>query len=410
MVWKSNITTEEANELIYIMSENVRKGLFGREAVESQLFPVTIYICIACHQLYDQSFQYKIIKKMVDNGCDPRKIGPKCKTLCAILNGLSFQSLAMLYLHGRAQKIFDWGGAEHEPEQKKEETKFILDFFQYLNPNYRNDGLLLADQSEDENMRILDKDLIEKLRHDMFGVNKEQIKKFKRTLAILTTHNYLDKCDCRAGIFEHGPYKMDSGELLIFKEFQFLYTGEELYPGRRKVLSLSETESKSPISNISIGYTVKDIKSVKFTDWGTLFIDPTDFSDKITSIGFWTRELLLPTKQRYPDKMGKITPVSFDIYEQIGKYAQAALNELYIKIAEWDYIKRCLSGVSLYTNYLALFAIFAGIKYNWEIPKKTHDYISIFQKYPLGAHPFIARFTRGKKKRKIDPTYYLLTH
>ncbi|MFX1450001.1 MAG: hypothetical protein ACFFCM_04100 [Promethearchaeota archaeon] len=408
MVWKSSISTEEANELIYIMSENVRKGLFGREVIESQLFPVTTYICIACHQLYDQSFQYNIVKQMVDSGCDPREIGPKCKIINAFLNGLSFQSFAMLYLHGRAQKIYDWGGAEHEPEQKKEETKYILDFFRYLNPNYRNDGLLLADQSEDENMRILDKNLVEKLREDMFGINKEQIIKFKRTIATLTTHNYLDKCDCRAGIFEHGPYKLDTGELLLFKEFQFLYTGKELYPGRRIVLGLPETEAKSPISNISIGYTIKDVKSVKITDWGTVFIDPTDYSDNITSIGFWTRELLLPTTQEYPDKMGKIDSVTFKTFEQVGKYAQAALNELYIKTAAWDYTKRCMAGVNLYTNFMALFAVFADIKYNWEIPEKTYDYIPIFQKYPIGAHPFLARFTRGIKKRKIDPTYYFI--
>jgi len=104
MVWKSKISTEEANELIAIISENVKEGLLGRTNVESQLFPVAAYIGIACNQLYDQSYQYNAVKNMVQNGeCDPRKIGPKCKSPAAILNGLGFQAFAMLYLHGRAQ-------------------------------------------------------------------------------------------------------------------------------------------------------------------------------------------------------------------------------------------------------------------------------------------------------------------
>ncbi len=412
MVWKSNITTEEANEIIYIMSENFRKGLMGRSVVESQLFPVNNYICIACHQLYDQTFAYNILKKIVDNGCDPREIGPKNKTLCAYLNGLAFQSLAMLYLQGRGQKIYDWGdNPEKEPEEKKEETKFVLDFFRHLNPNYRNDHLLLVDQSEDNNMRILDENIIEKLRGDMFEINKDQIKKFKRILANITTHNFLDKCECRAGIFEHGPYKLDSGEMLLFKDFQFFYTGKEIYKGLKTGFPWSETEAKSPIPNLSIGYILKDMKKLEFNDWGTLFADPPDFSNNIIKIGLWQRELILPTEQEYPNKLGKIEPVPWETYEQVGKFSQEALNELYIKMADWDYNKRCLSGTYLYANaVLTLLSAYAEIQdeIDWETPKKTESYIPIFKKYIGGAHPFMMRFFRSKKRRKQDPSYYYI--
>jgi hypothetical protein len=223
MVWQSKITTKEANDLIALMSENVREGIAARAAVASQLFPVSTYICVACQQLYDQSFEYKSFKDMVEKGgVDPRQIGPKCKTVGSVLNGLAFQSMAMLYLHGRGQCIYDWGGPEHEPDEKKEETKFILDFFRNLNPNYRNDGLLLVDQSKDKNMRILGKELTESLRSEMFEATPEQIKKVKRINALITNYNFLDKCECRMGSFEHGPYNLDTGEILFFKEFQFM--------------------------------------------------------------------------------------------------------------------------------------------------------------------------------------------
>ncbi|MHA1379961.1 MAG: hypothetical protein ACTSRG_16445 [Candidatus Helarchaeota archaeon] len=411
MAWKTNITLEEANKLIKIMSENVRKGLLsGRIEVGSQLFPVSTYIGVACHQLYDQTYQYNIVKNMVEHGCDPREIGPKCKTVCAALNGLAFQAFAMLYLLGRAQCIYDWGGAEKEPEEKKEQTKFILDFFRHLNPNYRNDKKLLVDQSEDHNMRVLDKSLIEKLRDQMWEPTNDQIKVHKRNIATITARNFLDMCECRAGIFENGPYYLDSGEILIFKDFQSLYTGEEVYLGRKAIYEHSETKTKSPVPNLSIGYILKDMEKIEFNDWGTMFAEPTEFSSKITALGFWQRELLHPKEQHYPDKLGEIYPISWETYLDIGKYAQAAMNEMYMKFAEFDYTKRCILGAMLYSSFLALFTAFAGLEleYDWEVPQKTYEYIPKFKNYPGGAHPVMGRFLRRKKKRKEDPSYYYI--
>ncbi len=411
MVWKSNITTDEANKIIQLMSNNVHRALMaGRLEVGSEIFPVSTYICVACHQLYDQNFQYNIVKDMVDHGCDPREIGPKCKTIIGALNGLAFQSFAMLYLHGRGQCIYDMGGPEKEPEEKKEQTKFLLDFFRNLNPYYRNDKKLLVDQSEDNNMRILDNSLIEKLRGDMFKPTKEQIKKFKRTVATMTNWNFLDKCECRAGIFEHGPYKLDTGEYLLFKEFMFFYTGDEIYAGRKAPFEHSETETKSPIPNLAIGYTLKNMKTIEFNDWGTMFADPPELSSKITSIGLWHRELLRPIEQKYPEKMGEVYNVEFSTFEQVGKYTQDAMTELYLKFANWDYETLLLSGASLYSNFLAIFTAFAGreLDYNWEIPEKTKNYIPRFKNFPMGVHPWFGRFSRRKKQRKVDPTYYYI--
>jgi hypothetical protein len=394
MVWQSKITTKEANELIGLLSENVREGITGRAAVTSQLFPVSAYIGIACQQLYDQSFEYNAFKDMVENGgVDPRQIGPKCKTIGAVLNGLGFQSMAMLYLHGRGQCIHDWGGIEHEPEEKREETKFILDFFRHLNPNYRNDGLLLVDQSEDKNMRILGEKTVESLRSEMFKPIPEQIKKVKRINALITNYNFLDKCECRMGSFENGPYKLDTGEILFFKEFQFM---------------INQIRG-SPIPNLILGYQLKDMNSLKFNDWGTLFADPPDFSDHITALGMWIHQVLPPALTSYPDKLGTNKPISFATLDKVGVYAQKALEELYRKVVTWDYERRCLSGVRIYTNWVAAFTLYGSMtNVNTTTPEKTKSYIPIFKNYPDGIHPFMNRFKRPLKEQQADPSYYLL--
>ncbi len=396
MVWQSNISTEEANELIKIMDENVRKNLEGRDIIESQLFPVSTYIGIACHQLYGQSYQYNIVKNAVENGgLDPRDIGLKCKTVGSSLNGLAFQSFAMLYLHGRGQWIHDWGGPEKEPEEKKEETKFILDFFRNLNPHYRNDHLLLVDHSKDKNLRFLDKKLVERFRGEMFEVNKKQIKGFKRIIANISNYGFLDKCECRAGILDHGPYKLDTGELLIFKDFQF---------------ALNKI-SRCPLQNLVLAYTLKDMNSVLFNDWGTMFTDPSDFSNHITSIGMWTHELIMPDNLEYPNNLGNNWPISWETFEKVGSWSQRALEKLYIKVSKWDYNRRCLEGVSLYIITPMGTALFAPVKtsgYKLGISKETESYIPTFSNYPQGIHPFILRFRRPIEVQKEDPTMYLI--
>lgn len=394
MVWKSNISTEEANDLIIFLSENVREGISKRAAIGSQLFPVSMYICIACQQLYAQSFEYNAFKHIVEEGgVDPRKIGPRCKTVGSILNGLAFQSMAMLYLHGRGQSIYDWGGPENEPEEKKEETKFILDFFRHLNPNYRNDGLLLVSESEDKNMRVIDDRLIESLLDEMFEPTPEQIKKFKRNIALITNYGFLDKCECRMGIFEHGPYKLDNGELLLFKEFQFM---------------LNKIKG-SPVPNLILAYQLKNMNSLEFNDWGTLFADPMDYSKHITKLGMWTHQLLMPLKIKYPNKMGKNTPISWETFDEVGKFSLESLKKLYLKVMKWDFERRCLEGSRLYTNWIAAYALHGtSMRLNLKTPEKTRSYIPIFQKYTNGTHPFMQRFQRPVKEQQEDPSYYLL--
>ena len=326
-------------------------------------------------------------------GLDPREIGPKCKTVGAILNGLAFQSFAMLYLHGRGQCIYDWGGPEHEPEEKKEETKFILDFFRHLNPNYRNDGLLLVDQSEDKNMRVIDKKLIESLRTEMFEVSKEQITKYRRIVAMIMNYGFLDKCECRMGTFEHGPYPLDTGELLLFKEFQFM---------------LNQIRG-SPLPNLIIGYRLKDMNSLAFNDWGTLFADPPDLSKHITALGMWTKQPMVPTQMEYPDKLGITEPVSWETLEKVGEYSQKALEKLYVKVIKWDYDLRCLSGARLYSNWVAAFALFGNyMGINMKTPEKTRAYIPIFKNYPDGVHPFMRRFQRSAQEEKEEPSFYFM--
>jgi len=431
-----NLSDEETNRLIGLVSENVRTNLMGRSVVETKLFPVSHYIHVATYILYDQAFQYKVTKEIIKI-ISPEELARRNKTLGSYLNQLAFNSFAMLYLHGRAQVLYDniqrkrhGDSIEVEPEEKKKELKFILDYWKRLSPNYRNDGKMVV---EDGTIRIIPQSFVEKLRDEMIpvGDRPDLVKKMKRTTAMLTSRNFLAQAECRAGIFEHGPYETDlPDEKLIFKEFQLLYAGEELenlqneYNLNIATLDHIKTKAKSPVANVIFGMTLKNINKLEFNDWGTMFSDPPDFTKNITSVGLWTKELVHPKDPRYPD-INTIKNLSFDYLDPLMEYSQQAQTEMYINIAKWDYLRKLMAGVNLYSNFIALYALFAGLENKWDWNwvndvienqqrsdlvnmARTKWYIDHLAQYPKGVHPFLSRFFRSKKNRLEDPPYYFL--
>ena len=432
-----NISDEDTNKLILYVSENVRENLFGRVVVESELFPVTHYIHTACQILYDQTYSYNLTKEIA-KVISPAEIGRRNKTLASYRNQLDFNSYIMLYLHGRAQIIYDnlekKGAGETnivvEPEEKKKETKLVLDFWSKLCPDYLNSGTMTV---EDGTIRFLSQDFFDSLLEEMVPIKPELIKKLKRTIGLLTSRNFLASADCRSGIFNHGPYETDSpDEVLIYKEFTDLYTGKNPLYLDMFLMDYQKTEVKSKIPNIIIGMTLKNMESVKFNDWGTCFSEPSDFSQNITSIGLWTKELIHPSDLRYPANLGSIEKLSLDILDHLMDYSQKSLNEMFLKVASWNEIKRIMAGINVYTNFVAKFTPFARLEKKWDwgwvndvsLDQQNSDlvntndvkrYIEELRKHKIGflkgstgIHPFVNRFFRTRRKRMQSSSYYPL--
>ncbi len=428
-----DLSDDEANELIEYFSKSMIGNIVIRDAsLESKIFPVMHYINVATYILYDQSYQYNILKKVAGKIL-PEEIARRSKTLCAPLNQLAFYSIAMLYLQGRAEVIHDNFYKKKtdpniiiEPEIKKKETKFILDFWRRLSPNYRNDGALTV---ENEEITFVSDDYINSLRNQMIPVNnnRELINKLRQTIAHLTIFNFLFQAECRAGISEHGPYYFEGNpDALIFKEFQFLYTGKKIFGIDFSEFIWQKITKPSPIPNMIFGMTLKNMNKIEFNDWGTLFADPAEWHSNITSIGIWTKELKHPKELRYPDNMGKLIPLSLNILDELIEFAKSGTKELYVDYSKWDFTKKLMLGTSNYANNcMALCAGYAGIEndFNWTWaddyatgkPFKTDllnkekitGYIEHLKRWK-GGHPFMQRVLRGRKIQKTDPFYYFL--
>jgi hypothetical protein len=449
-----DISDEEVNELIVMCSNSVLGNFLTRGVVESKIFPVNHYIHVACYILYDQSYQYNILKEVASK-ISPEDIAKRSKSLGSRSNHLGFYSLMMLYLHGRAEIIHDNFSRKKagetnivvEPETKKKETKFILDFWKRLSPNYLNEGELTL---ETKKITCLSDDYIENLKENMISIedNKDIIKQLKQTIAHLTIYSFLSQAECRMSISEQGPYYFENNtEPLVFKEFLDLHTGDDMFGVNMSGNMPYKITKIAPVPNVIFGMTLKDMNKIEFNDFGTLFADPPDLSSNITSIGIWTKELIHPKDLRYPNNLGELKPLPLNILSELSEFAKNATKELYIDISKWNFTKKLMFGSNLYVNRIAsTFARYAGIEdnYNWTWPfdyaegkplktdlvdkekikfyidklgkkvKTTKDekeaekvQIASLEKYE-GIHPFLTRMFRSKRVRKLDPFYYFL--
>ncbi len=448
-----DISDEEVNDIISMFSQSVLENFQTRGVVESKIFPVNHYIHVACYILYDQSYQYNILKEVASK-ISPEDIAKRSKSLGSRSNHLGFYSLLMLYLHGRAEIIYDnlikkKAGEDIvvEPETKKKETKFIMDFWKRLSPNYLNEGELTL---KSKKITCLSDDYIENLKGNMISIdnNKDVMKQLKQTIAQLTIYSFLSQAECRMSISEQGPYYFEGNtEPLVFKEFLDLHTGDDMFGINMSGNMPYKITKIAPVPNVIFGMTLKDMNKIEFNDFGTLFADPTDLSSNITSIGIWTKELTHPKDLRYPNNLGELKPLSLNILTELSEFAKSATKELYVDISKWNFNKKLMFGSNLYVNRIASsYAQFAGIEdnYNWTWPfdyaaskplktnlidkekidfyidvlgekvKTTKDekeatkvQIASLEKYK-GIHPFLPRMFRSKRVRKLDPFYYFL--
>jgi len=398
-----DISDEEVNELIVMFSQSVLGNFLTRGVVESKIFPVNHYIHVACYILYDQSYQYNILKEVASK-ISPEDLAKRSKSLGSRSNHLGFYSLLMLYLHGRAEIIHDNLSKKKagdtnivvEPETKKNETKFIMDFWKRLSPNYLNGGEQILEKSK--KITCLSDDYIENLKENMISIdnNKDIIKQLKQTIAHLTIYSFLSQAECRMSISEQGPYYFEGNtEPLVFKEFLDLHTGDDMFGINMSGNMPYKITPIAPVPNVIFGMTLKDMNKIEFNDFGTLFADPTDLSSNITSVG--TKKLMFGSNL-YVNR----------IVSLCAQYA--GIEEKFNWTWPFDYV----SGKPFKTNLvdkekITFYIDKLGKKVKANENEKEAEKLQIasLEKYE-GIHPFLTRMFRSRRARKLDPFYYYL--
>ncbi|MFX1464644.1 MAG: hypothetical protein ACFFBF_16600 [Promethearchaeota archaeon] len=379
---------KEANEIITHVSELIDYQVSKRGLLESQLFPVTAYICVSFYNSYDMLYD---ILKRVSEKTTPEKMGRESRKILSEIQALSIFYIPLYYMAGRMGEIYrNNEDPKSESDEKRKQTIFILDFWKRLATSYFPNGKLSVFDSDKKNFALNQSDVNWTLDH-IINVSKEQAMKVKRTLANIELVSYIDECEARAKLCDHGPYQINDNEILVFCEILHLYDGTKPH------FSWSKTEVKAPYPNIAFVFRLKNVE-IELDEFVSLESNPVDFTDNITGIALLTRE-------------GKnVIPLNFDVLNGFNDYAVKANRELFLKFSKWDRKQRLIAGAYAYCYGYARYTNFVGItdEINWNLTDRTmNKYVPEFLESDFDQG--IPRFFRSRAKKKREgPSLYLL--
>ncbi len=387
---------EEVNDLISHLSKVFSDIVLERSLLESKLFPVNAYISLGFYQTYHELGN---VMKQVWDAITPEGLTSKSRGLLSPVQALSISYLWMYYSLARMGIIYNKCGGDpaKEPLSKREQWKWMLEKWYSLATTYFASGKPTVAASEKKNIG-LGSDAIAWVKDRIEPVTAEQTKKVRRTLGSVDLYSFVDECEARAKIVNHGPYPLENGETLVLTEYINLYDGKS-----RLWLPWSATEAKLPSSTLGVAMTLKKAKTT-FNDIGTMNVDPGDYSKLVTGIAAY---------KKGDDKIVSVGLDELPAYEEAANNAQA---ELYMKFAQMDRSQLLISGATAYWRGFARYTDMVGLtdKISWSLAQPVLDeYLPIFMK--ANEDPAFSRIKRKIVKAKAlpflkekDPIMYLL--
>jgi len=385
----STMDTPNTNRLIKHISDTFSDILAERGLLESEIFPTNEYISVSCYHTYYHLYD---VMKEVWSRISPEELAKQSKTLLSEIHALSITYLWLYYSLGRMGIVFEKcnSAPEKEAEEKQNQWKWMLEQWYRLGSNYFNTRKPTVAMSSGMNLAF-ENDTLSWLQDNLQPVDSEQVRQIRRIMGQVELYAFMDECEARAKLVDHGPYRISDDEILVSTEFTRLHDGRgDLW------LPWSDTETKLPSSKLGIAMTIRNV-SATFNDIGTMTIEPGDYSSLVTGVAAYT------------ERGSKIVPLGLDELPSYAETAEAALSELYIKFADWDKKKLMLAGAVAYWRGFARYTDRVGItdKIDWGIsPSVIDEYVPFFMEND--ADPAFIRFGRFDDEMEEDPTLYLL--
>jgi hypothetical protein len=260
----------------------------------------------------------------------PEKIGQGMKQLCSRPNYVHLSSLVLGYLIGREQARLLGQKATDDIEDMAN----VMGFWASVARNYRNDGLLLPDES-DFTIPILDPplvtDLENRLRSDFPVSHKQRI---RRMLATLELYTFILHGEARVGVFHHGPYPLDNGDCIVVRELIGLR--EDFYPW-------TQTLEQPKYDQLAWVIRLRDVQS-KIVLFGSLTTQPTDFSSHIVA------------EEVFVVENGEYRPLPVEDVDVLTETGGDTQLQLYRMMIDWNDRYRIAYGANLYAGLLKNFA------------------------------------------------------
>lgn len=274
-------------------------------------------------------------------GVPPEELGRRMKVPGFRLGALALGGLTWVHCFGRLQRYLDAGWPQRdEPiaEEERNNAK-VLGWYARLMRAYRNDGLLLPlEGGAQATMPILDGPTVERLSAGALERGPvADATAFKRTLGKLGNYLFMIHGEARDGIFNHGPYMLDDGRVLIVKEWTDL---------QNTYMPWVTKDRRLPVSRVVVPLVLERGSEVRFDMFGTTYCTPEDPFEAVTGYDVLVGDDLQPADEA-------------ELFD-IAAAATAATRSTYREMIAWDERQKIFHVTAQYYGHFATFMEAAG--------------------------------------------------
>ncbi len=318
----------ELNEAIAEYGESVR--LFFREqqrsSMVSPLFNIPGRMILGAYCYYEHLGR---LLQFITSNESPESIARRMKRPCSLPNSIGIHSLMLGYFNGREQCRL----LGHPVRDNVEEVAALLDFWSRITSLYHEEGVHLPD-SVGFRISALPPAEIEIITKFLRQPSPSEKNAIRRMMATLELFTFIFNGESRIGVFHHGPYFLDNGDTLIFKEIVGLQ--EDFY-------SWATSDIRLPVSGIARVMRLRGV-GTRIVLMGSLTSEPLNYEDHIVA------------EEVFASQDGELRPLSADEFANITRAAATAQMELYRRMIGWDDRYRVAYGAELYGQLLSRFA------------------------------------------------------
>jgi hypothetical protein len=330
---------ERLNGLIHLFGERQKQEMRAerREVMRAILFDLPRRSSLGWHALYEHEADF--LRELSEHA-SPEELGRRMRFPGSRPYALQPFIVVCSYLGARQQELLDSGLSPGDPwdGERAEDLEYVMDWWARLQGALRSDDVLLPGEAGGTSP-ILDEAVLADVAGRLTPAGEERHALVRRMAATLELYAFLLHGEQRDGITGHGPYALEDGSMLFFKEFNDL---------RNDYLPWARTESRNVLDNVVVAHRARGVR-VHCDMFGSMNVAPPEFGQLLEGLAVLTNE------------HGVLRTVGDDELPAIQQAASDAQQELFVCAVEWDDAYKIAYGAPLFANHLKPFFDLAGL-------------------------------------------------
>ena len=325
MVASSQI--ERVNHGIHQYGESVRRFFCEqqRSSLVSPLFNIPGRMVLGAYCFYENLGQ---LLRFITSHEDFESIALRMKRPCSLPNAINIHSLMLGYFNGREQSRL----LGRPVADDLEEITTLLDFWTCVTSVYHEERAHVPDAAEFR-MPVLTPADVEGITELLRRPSADEQHAIRRMTATLELFTFIMNGESRIGVFHHGPYALNDGDVVVFKELVGLQ--EDYY-------SWATPDVRLPVPAIARVTRLRGV-DVKIVLMGSMTTEPTNYQERIVA------------EELFACEDGRLRTLGANEITEMTQFAADAQMELYRRMLAWDDRYRVAYGAELYGQLLGRF-------------------------------------------------------